>query len=92
MDTSTRCGNLSSRAFAALAEFERDLIKERTEAGLTAARLGVQPGRPTVWRAESLRTARVLVESGEQDVATIAGVLGVSRASVCRGHAGVDRR
>ena len=48
MDTSTRCGNLSSRAFAALAEFERDLIKERTEAGLAAARLGVRPGdRPS---------------------------------------------
>ena len=41
-------------------------------------------GRPTVWTPEKLRTARAMFESGEHDVATIARVLGVSRASVYR--------
>ena len=38
IDTSTSCGKLIFHMFSALAEFERDLIQERTEAGLKAAR------------------------------------------------------
>jgi DNA invertase Pin-like site-specific DNA recombinase len=61
-------------------------IRERTLAGLTAARArGRNGGRPTAWSEEKLRTAIAMYDSGEHDVATIAKILGVSRASVYRG-------
>jgi DNA invertase Pin-like site-specific DNA recombinase len=85
IDTSTPGGRLVFHVFGALAEFERDLIRERTLAGLAAARArGRTGGRPTVWTEEKLRTARAMRESGDYDVAGIARVLGVSRASVYR--------
>ncbi len=84
IDTSTPGGRLVFHVFGALSEFERDLIRERTAAGLAAARArGRVGGRPTVWTEAKLRTARAHA-SGEHDVATIARVLGVSRASVYR--------
>jgi DNA invertase Pin-like site-specific DNA recombinase len=86
IDTDTPGGRLVFHVFGALAEFERELIRERTVAGLTAARArGRRGGRPTVWTPEKLHTAAAMYRSGEQDVATIARVLGVSRASVYRG-------
>ena len=88
IDTSTPGGRLIFLVFGALAEFERDLIRERTMAGLAAARArGRTGGRPTVWTAAKLAMARAMQESGGHDVATIARVLGVSRASVYRGLA-----
>ena len=85
IDTSTPGGRLIFHVFGALAEFERDLIRERTQAGLAAARARGRPGgRPTVWTADKLRTARAMRQSGDYDVAGIARVLGVSRASVYR--------
>jgi DNA invertase Pin-like site-specific DNA recombinase len=88
LDTSTPGGRLVFHVFASLAEFERDLIRERTMAGLAAARArGRRGGRPTVWSAEKLKTAQAMYRTGEHDVATIARVLGVSRASVYRGLA-----
>ena len=85
IDTSTPGGRLVFHLFGALAEFERDLIRERTQAGLAAARArGRTGGRPTVWTADRLRAARAMHASGEHDVASIAQVLGVSRASVYR--------
>jgi DNA invertase Pin-like site-specific DNA recombinase len=71
--------------FGALAEFERDLIRERTQAGLAAARArGRVGGRPTVWTTDKLKAARAMRASGEHDVSSIARALGVSRASVYR--------
>ena len=88
IDTSTPGGKLVFHVFGALAEFERDLIRERTQAGLAAARArGRHGGRPTVWTPEKLLTARSMHASGQHDVASIARVLGVSRASVYRGLA-----
>ncbi len=85
IDTSTPGGKLVFHLFGALAEFERDLIRERTLAGLAAARArGRTGGRPSVWTPEKQRTALALYESGDHDVAGIARVLGVSRASVYR--------
>jgi len=85
IDTSTPGGRLIFHVFGALAEFEWALIVERTQAGLVAARArGRVGGRPTVWTPEKLRTARSMHASGEHDVAGIARVLGVSRASVYR--------
>jgi len=88
IDTSTPGGRLVFHVFGALAQFERELIRERTMAGLAAARArGRTGGRPTVWTPAKLATARSMSASGEHDVATIARVLGVSRASVYRGLA-----
>jgi DNA invertase Pin-like site-specific DNA recombinase len=85
IDTSTPGGKLVFHVFGALAEFERDLIRERTIAGLRAARArGRRGGRPTVWNSEKLKVARAMYASGQHDVATIARVVGVSRASVYR--------
>ena len=85
IDTTTPGGRLVFHVFASLAQFERELLRERTMAGLAAARArGRTGGRPTVWTPDKLRTARAMRDSGEYDVAGIARVLGVSRASVYR--------
>ncbi|GAA3717295.1 recombinase family protein [Terrabacter ginsenosidimutans] len=85
IDTCTPGGKLIFHVFGALAEFERDLIRERTVAGLAAARArGRSGGRPTVWTPEKLKVARSMYDSREHDVASIARVVGVSRASVYR--------
>ena len=69
----------------ALAEFERDLIRERTAAGLAAARArGHQGGRPSVMSAHKLRVAQETYACGQYTVAAIATTLGVSRASIYR--------
>ncbi len=85
IDTSTPGGKLVFHLFGALAEFEAALIRERTMAGLAAARArGRVGGRPTVWTAEKLATARQMHAAGQHDVAAIARVLGVSHASIYR--------
>lgn len=64
---------------------EAALIRERTMAGLAAARArGRVGGRPTVWTPDKLAAARQMHAAGQHDVAAIARVLGVSRASVYR--------
>jgi DNA invertase Pin-like site-specific DNA recombinase len=91
IDTTTPGGRLVFHVFAALAEFERDLIRERTHAGLAAARArGRRGGRPSVMTAEKVAVARQMYASGEHTVAAIAAVLGVSRASIYR-HLGAGR-
>jgi len=68
----------------ALAEFERDLIRERSRAGLAAARArGRVGGRPSVWTPEKREQAERMLADGKS-VATVAKVLGVSRATVYR--------
>jgi DNA invertase Pin-like site-specific DNA recombinase len=85
IDTTTPGGKLVFHVFAALAEFERDLVRERTSAGLAAARArGRRGGRPSVMTAHKLQVARELYASGQYTVAAIAKTLGVSRASVYR--------
>jgi Resolvase, N terminal domain/Helix-turn-helix domain of resolvase len=74
---------------AAFAELERDIIHERTMAGLAAARAqGRNGGRPTVMDADKLAAARARRERGESPT-QIAKALGVSRASVYR-HLAAD--
>jgi len=76
-DTTTRGGKLVFHIFAALAEFERDLVRERTTAGLVAAGArGRTGGRPTVMTPATLQVARQQYASGEQTVAAIAATLG----------------
>ena len=69
---------------AAFAELERDIIRERTMAGLAAAKAqGRTGGRPTVMDADKLAAARARRARGESP-AKIARALGVSRASIYR--------
>ena len=85
LDTSTAGGRLVFHVFGALAEFERELIRERTVAGLAAARArGRKGGRPKVMTAEKLEVAREMYASKRFTLAAIATTLGVSRATVYR--------
>jgi DNA invertase Pin-like site-specific DNA recombinase len=85
IDTTTPGGKLVFHVFAALAEFERDLIRERTSAGLAAARArGRRGGRPSVMTVHKVRVAEEMYRSGEFTVSAIAKTLGVSRASIYR--------
>jgi DNA invertase Pin-like site-specific DNA recombinase len=85
IDTSTPGGRLVFHVFGALAEFERDLIRETTQAGLTAARApGRVGGRLTVWTEDKIKAALAMRVRGQHNVSSIARALGVSRASVYR--------
>jgi DNA invertase Pin-like site-specific DNA recombinase len=85
IDTTTPGGRLVFHVFAALAEFERDLIRERTQAGLSAARArGRRGGRPPAMSGEQVAVARAMYDSHEHTTAKIAEVLGVSRATLYR--------
>ncbi len=85
IDTGTTTGRLVLHIFAALAEFERELIIERTQAGLAAARdRGRQGGRPSVLSGEKLQAAQRMYGARDCSVASIARTLGVSRATVYR--------
>ena len=65
VDTETPNGRLVFHIFGALAQFERDLIRERTGAGLAAATArGRKGGRRPVVTAEKLDRARILIDSG----------------------------
>jgi len=88
IDTTTSDGKLVFHTFGALAEFERELIRERTQAGLAAARArGRHGGRPTVMPPDKVAAAHQMYDSKEYTVEAIARVLGVSRASIYR-HVG----
>jgi DNA invertase Pin-like site-specific DNA recombinase len=86
IDTTTPGGKLIFHVFGALAEFERDLIRERTQAGLAAARArGRLGGRPKkLTDPKQLELARSLYAGGQIDVATICRTLGISRATLYR--------
>ena len=84
IDTSTASGRLVLHVFGSLAEFERALIVERTQAGLAAARArGRTGGRPPLLSAEKLVAAQRL-HAGGDSVTSIARTLGVSRATLYR--------
>jgi DNA invertase Pin-like site-specific DNA recombinase len=86
IDTTTPGGKLIFHVFGALAEFERDLIRERTHAGLAAARArGRLGGRPKkLMEPKQLELARTLYDGGQTDIATICQTLGISRATLYR--------
>ncbi|WP_405942837.1 recombinase family protein [Streptomyces sp. NBC_00207] len=79
LDTTTRGGRLAFHAFAALAEFLRELIVSGTREGLDAARVRRRvDGRPAVSAPEIIRAARDLLPHPENSIASIAELLGVS--------------
>jgi len=85
IDTTTSGGKLVFHLFAALAEFERDIIRERTAAGLVAARArGRKGGRPKVMDARKVAMARALRADPNLSVAEICQQLGVSETTFYR--------
>mgnify|MGYP001213506124 CR=1 FL=1 len=85
IDTTTNGGKLVFHIFSALAEFERGLIRERTAAGLAAARArGRKGGRPKKLTAKKLEQAKKLLEDGSLSVQEVAETLGVGRATLYR--------
>ncbi|MHA7285963.1 recombinase family protein [Arthrobacter sp. MDT3-44] len=85
IDTTSPGGRLVFHVFAALAEFERDLIRERTNAGLAAARSrGRTGGRPPRLSPQQATAARRMYEQQDMTVEQIGQVLGVSRTTIYR--------
>lgn len=85
IDTTTSTGRLVFHVFAALAEFERDLIVDRTKAGLAAAReRGSRPGRKPSLSSDQVAVVRRMRAEGNHTVGEIAKVVGVSRATIYR--------
>ena len=83
MDTTTNNGKLIFHIFGALAEFERNLIRERTQAGLAAARArGRKGGRPPALDDERKAMAINLYNSGEHSVEEICQTMGISRPTL----------
>src|SRR3954466_14290904 len=83
IDTTTAGGRLIFHIFGALAEFERGVIRERTLAGLEAARSrGRKGGRPRLMNDESLIVAQALLRDGLLTVKDIAKQIGVSEATL----------
>jgi len=79
VDTTTATGRLVFGIFATLAEFERDLIQERTMAGLAAARArGRAGGRPRVMTKQKLKAAMALMADRDNAARDVAKQLGVS--------------
>jgi DNA invertase Pin-like site-specific DNA recombinase len=85
LDTMTSGGKLVFHVFGALAEFERDLIRERTHAGLAAAPArGRLFGRPKVLSSQQVKQLQTLAKDGRSTVGEICQTLGISRATYYR--------
>jgi len=88
IETSSAAGRLIFHVFAALTEFERNLIRERTRAGLASARArGRSGGRKPALNGQQIREIRALLRDPEIRVADVASRYGVSRTTLYR-HVG----
>lgn len=85
VDTTTSGGKLVFHVFGALAEFERELIRERTKAGLAAARSrGRLGGRPKKLSDKQIEIARKLMKDPTNSIREICRTLKISRATLYR--------
>src|SRR5271156_1100528 len=85
LDTTTAQGRLGFHMVGALAEFERSLIRERTQAGLAAARrAGRTGGRPPKLTDDDIEAAKAMLANPDIGVTQIAHRLGVSPATLYR--------
>lgn len=85
IDTTTSGGKLVFHIFGALAEFERSIIRERTVAGLIAAKArGRLGGRPKALSAADIDVAKVLLRDGTLTVSAVARRLGVTVSTLYR--------
>lgn len=89
IDTTTSGGKLVFHVFGALAEFEREIIRERTQSGLQAARArGRHGGRPPAMDAKKVAMAISLLKDEKTSVKTICETLRVSKSTLYRYLAG----
>jgi DNA invertase Pin-like site-specific DNA recombinase len=85
IDTTTSGGKLIFHVFGALAEFERDIIRERTKAGLAAARArGRRGGRPRAVSAKKLVQLHALAADTATTIPDILDTLKISKATYYR--------
>ena len=85
IDTTTSGGKLVFHIFGALAEFEREIIRERTKAGLTAARArGKAGGRPKALTEKQAQILHQLTADKDRSVNEICKTLGISRKTFYR--------
>ena len=85
IDTTTPGGVLVFHVFGAIAQFERALIRERTNAGLVEARRqGRRGGRPPAFNDRDMIVARALMAEGKLPVRDVAKRMGVSVATLYR--------
>jgi DNA invertase Pin-like site-specific DNA recombinase len=92
IDTTTPAGKLLFHLLASIAEFEADLISERTRDGLAAARArGRQGGRPAKLNARQVSVMRQMYASREHTIGEIASTFGVSHMTVYRHLDGAAR-
>lgn len=87
VDLTSAAGKMTMAVIAAVAEFERDLLVERTQAGLKRARSeGKKLGRPSALSKDQVAQVRVRRAGGES-VQSLANAMGVSRATIQRAEA-----
>src|SRR5512134_2729913 len=85
IDTTTSGGKLIFHIFGALAEFERDIIRERTQAGLSAARArGRKGGRPKAFTPKKQEQALTLYNAKNHTIDEVCRTLNISRATLYR--------
>src|SRR5919112_1120648 len=85
IDTTTSGGKLVFHIFGALAEFEREIIRERTQAGLSAARSrGKSGGRPKALTEKQVQMLNNLAADKDRSVEEICKTLGISRTTFYR--------
>jgi len=85
MDTSSSGGKLIFHVFGALAEFERNLIRERTQAGLSAARArGRKGGRPKRLDAKKRKLAVEMYRERKHSIEEICEMLGITKPTLYR--------
>ncbi|HAT7747172.1 TPA: recombinase family protein [Legionella pneumophila] len=85
INTTTPAGKLVFGIFAALAEFEREMIKERTIAGMQAARArGRKGGRPYKMTAAKLRLAMAAMGNAETKIGSLCEELGITKQTLYR--------
>jgi DNA invertase Pin-like site-specific DNA recombinase len=83
IDTSTSAGKLVFHIFGALAEFERNLIQERTQAGLAAARArGRKGGRPILLNKDKRELAINLYNEKKHSVNKVCEMMGISKPTL----------
>ena len=85
IDTTTPGGKLIFHVFGALAEFERELIRERTQAGLKAARArGRRGGRPNKLTPTQIEMAKTLMKDPKVTIDSICQTLKISKPTLYR--------
>jgi DNA invertase Pin-like site-specific DNA recombinase len=83
IDTTSSGGRLVFHLFGALAEFERNLVRERTQAGLSAARKrGRQGGRPALLNPTKKALALKLHQERNHTIEEICNMMGISKSTL----------